>query len=49
MKQNNKIKFSSKANVLKFLSQELTKSKIEKIFDFTYSEWRKNPNSILKL
>ena len=33
--------FTSKANVLKFLSTRLRNSKIEQIFDFTINDWGK--------
>ena len=39
--------FTSKSNVLKFLSAELKKSKIEKIFDFTVKDWKNNQENIL--
>ena len=39
--------FTSKSNVLKFLSPQLKKSKIEKIFDFTVKEWEINSKNIL--
>jgi len=39
--------FTSKSNVLKFLSPQLKKSKIEKFFDFTVKEWKINPKNIL--
>ena len=44
--KNNSI-FTSKSNVLKFLTKTLTLSKIEKIFDFNVSEWEKNKKNIL--
>jgi len=40
--------FTSKANTLKFLQEKITKSKIERIFDFTTEEWEKNELNILK-
>ena len=43
--KNNSI-FTSKSNVLKFLKKTLTLSKIEKIFDFTVSEWVDNKKNI---
>ena len=39
---------STKANTLKFLRDKITKSRIEKIFDFTVSDWQKNQSNILK-
>jgi len=39
--------FNSKSEVLKFLQKNLSKSKIEKIYDFNVSEWRNNKNKIL--
>ena len=44
--ENNSI-FSSKSNVLKFLTKKITLSKIEKIFDFTVNEWEKNTKKII--
>ena len=40
--------FTSKSDVLKFLQKKLKKSKIEKIFDFTISDWTKNEKKILE-
>lgn len=40
--------FSSKANVLKFLSNRIKQAKIEKIYDITISDWRQNQKQILK-
>ena len=40
--------FTSKANTLKFLQEKITKSKIERIFDFTTEEWEKNELNILE-
>jgi len=42
-----KILFYSKSNTLKFLQNKLKKSKIEKIYDFTISDWKKNEQKIL--
>jgi len=39
--------FTSKSNVLKILTSELKKSKIEKIFDFTIKQWDQDKNKIL--
>ena len=38
---------STKANTLKFLRDKITKSRIEKIFDFTVSDWQKNQSNII--
>lgn len=40
--------FTSKADVLRYLSKKLTYSKIEKLFDFTISEWNNNDQKILQ-
>ena len=40
--------FTSKTNVLKYLGKKITNSEIEKIFDFTVSEWKSNRKNILK-
>jgi glutamine kinase len=39
--------FTTKSNVLKLLKSKINFSKIEKIFDFTQSQWEKNQNQIL--
>ena len=39
---------SSKSHTLKFLSRRIKYSKIEKIFDFTVSEWTDNYQNIVK-
>ena len=39
---------STKACVLKFLKDKLEHSKIEKILDFTISEWRKDKSDLIK-
>ena len=39
--------FSSKSNTLVLLDKILTKSKIEKIFNFTVEEWLQNQNEVL--
>jgi len=39
--------FSSKSNTLLLLNKILTKSKIEKIFNFTVEEWLQNRNMVL--
>lgn len=41
------MEFSSKSNVLKSLQKSLKKSKIEKIYDFSVSNWTKNEKVIL--
>ena len=41
--------FTSKTDVLKKLSKNLKKSKIEKITNFTVQEWRNNQKEVLKL
>jgi len=38
---------STKANTLKFLQNKITKSRIEKSFDFTVSNWQKNESDIV--
>lgn len=40
--------FTSKANVLRFLSQSLKKSAVENMYDFTVSQWSDNRTEILK-
>jgi phosphoenolpyruvate synthase/pyruvate phosphate dikinase len=40
--------FTSKANVLKFLSQNLKKSAVESMYDFTVSQWSDNKSEILQ-
>ena len=40
--------FTSKANVLKYLKSKIHKSKIEKIYDFTISEWQESEDKINK-
>ena len=42
---NNK---SSKSHTLKFLSKQIKNSKIEKIYDFTVSEWMSNKQNIVE-
>ena len=42
------INLSSKANVLKFLQDQVFFSKIEKLFDFTVNDWRKKETSIIR-
>ena len=42
---NNK---SSKSHTLKFLSKQIKNSKIEKIYDFTVSEWMSNEQNIVE-
>ena len=39
---------STKADVLKFLKDKVKHSKIEKIFDFTISEWRRDKLDLIK-
>ena len=39
--------FTSKANTLRFLQNRVAKSKIEKIFDFSVSEWKYDQEHIL--
>jgi len=39
--------FTSKSNVLKFVDKKLTKSRIEKLYDFTINEWKLQKNEIL--
>ena len=39
--------FTSKSNVLKFLQSKTSKSKIEKIYDFTVYEWNKENKKII--
>jgi glutamine kinase len=39
--------FSSKSNVLKYLQKKISKSKIEKIYTFTISDWETNEEIIL--
>ena len=39
---------SSKSHTLKFLSRQIKYSKIEKIYDFTVSEWADNHQNIIK-
>lgn len=41
--------FTSKANVLKYLQKKIKRAKIEKIYDFTTYEWKKQENEILEL
>ena len=41
------MEFSSKSNVLKSLKKSLKKSKIEKIYDFSVSNWVENEKIIL--
>jgi len=48
MNYNSKTIFTSKANVLKFLNNNIKKSKIEHLFFFTINEWKNNQNLILK-
>ncbi len=43
-----KFSFSSKADVLKILAQNLKKSKIEQIYDFSVSDWDTNKSIIIK-
>ncbi len=45
--QNNQI-FTSKANVLKLLQNQITQSKIEQMYYFTVLDWNKNHTLILK-
>jgi phosphoenolpyruvate synthase/pyruvate phosphate dikinase len=40
--------FTSKANVLKFLSETLKKSAVENMYDFTVSQWSDNKSEILQ-
>lgn len=40
--------FSSKSNVLKFLQTKVSRSRIEKIYDFTVTEWKKDPHRIIQ-
>ena len=40
-------KYSSKSNTLKYLKKRIKKSRIEKIFDFTVLDWKKNQNNII--
>ena len=39
--------FTTKTNVLKFLSEKIKKSHIEKIFGFTVEDWKNNQDKIL--
>ena len=39
---------SSKSHTLKFLSKQIKNSKIEKIYDFTVSEWMSNEQNIVE-
>ena len=39
--------FTSKSNVLKFLTTKIKNSKIEKIYDFTLFEWNNNKSKII--
>ena len=39
--------FTTKTNVLKFLSEKIKKSHIEKIFGFTVEDWKNNQDEIL--
>ena len=39
--------FTSKSNVLKFLDKQITKSRIEKLYDFTIDEWKFQKKQIL--
>lgn len=48
MNYKSKAIFTSKANVLKFLNNNIKKSKIEPLFFFTINEWNNNQNLILK-
>jgi len=41
------MEFSSKSNILKSLQKSLQKSKIEKIYDFTVSDWKENEHKVL--
>lgn len=48
MRNNKKsIQFTSKSNILKFLQNTLKKSKIEKMYDFSVSDWDENEKIIL--
>ena len=40
--------FTSKSDTLKFLQTRIKKSKIEKLFDFTISDWNENKKNIIK-
>jgi len=45
--QQQKNIFTSKSNVLKFLTPKIKNSKIEKIYDFTLFEWKNNKSKII--
>jgi phosphoenolpyruvate synthase/pyruvate phosphate dikinase len=45
--QKQKNIFTSKSNVLKFLTTKIKNSKIENIYDFTLSEWKNNESRII--
>jgi len=49
LKVSHKHVFTSKANVLKILAKKTKKSRIEKIYDFTISDWKNNEKNILKI
>jgi len=48
MKNNQKNIFTSKSNVLEYLSLILKKSKIEKLYKFEVKDWNQNSNEIIK-
>ena len=47
-KMSQKYEFITKSDTLKFLQGNLTKSKIEPIYDFTVEKWEENKNVIIK-
>jgi glutamine kinase len=49
MTPENSILFESKSDTLKFLQLRIKRSKIEKILDFTVTDWKKNKSYILNL
>ena len=46
--KNQCFQFITKADTLKFLKTRIKKSKIEKLLDFTISEWNKNEKNIVR-
>ena len=47
-KKNQCYQFITKADTLKFLKTRIKKSKIEKLLDFTISEWNENEKNIVR-